>query len=111
MWEVFLVEDHDLKRQIAMKVLRGEIASQPEAQVKFVAEAQATSQLEHPGIPPVHDIGFTPEGEVYFTMKLVRGQTLEEVIKSLVLGSRAVRREYTLHKLVSILEQILDQRA
>ncbi len=57
--------------------------------MKFVAEAQATSQLEHPGIPPVHDIGVTPAGRVYFTMKLVRGRTLKEILKDLLLGVRA----------------------
>ena len=73
-----------------------------------MAEAQATSQLEHPGIPPIHDIGFTNAGEIYFTMKLVRGRTLKDVLRELVLGSRAVRHEYTLHKLVSILERITE---
>jgi serine/threonine-protein kinase len=73
-----------------------------------VAEAQATSQLEHPGIPPVHDIGIAPSGQIYFTMKLVRGRTLSEVLKDLFLGSRSVRREYTLHKLVSVLERMCE---
>ncbi len=108
MGEVLLVSDRDLMRQVAMKVLREEVAGSKAHRLKFVAEAQATSQLEHPGIPPVHDIGITPEGRVYFTMKLVRGRTLGEVVKDLVLGARAVRREYTLHKLVSILEKITE---
>ena len=82
MGEVLLVADRDLKRQIAMKVLRAEIAKSREQRLKFVAEAQATSQLEHPGIPPVHDIGVTPSGRVYFTMKLVRGRTLKEVLRT-----------------------------
>jgi serine/threonine protein kinase len=89
-------------------VLRGEIAKSAEHRVKFVAEAQATSQLEHPGIPPVHDIGVTPSGRVYFTMKLVRGKTLAEILKELVLGLKPVKREWTLHKLVSALERVAE---
>jgi serine/threonine protein kinase len=106
MGEVMLVADRDLKRQVAMKVLKDEMAKSAAHRLRFVAEAQATSQLEHPGILPVHDIGVTPEGRVYFTMKLVRGRTLAEVLRDLVLGVRPVRREYNLHKLVSTLERM-----
>jgi serine/threonine protein kinase len=60
MGEILLVNDHDLKRQVAMKVLHREAAEDEESRLHFVAEAQATSQLEHPGIPPVHDIGSRP---------------------------------------------------
>ena len=80
MGEVFLVSDQDLRRQVAMKVLRRDQAQGREQRLHFVAEAQATSQLEHPGIPPVHDIGLTKEGRLYFTMKLVQGRTLREVL-------------------------------
>lgn len=108
MGEVHLVTDEDLKRQIAMKVMREDAAEEREHRLSFVAEAQATSQLEHPGIPPVHDIGLTPDGRLYFTMKLVQGRTLAEVIHDLALKRREVQREYNLHKLVSILEQICE---
>jgi len=108
MGEVLLVQDRDLQRQVAMKVLREEMAGDVAHRLRFVAEAQATSQLEHPGIPPVHDIGISPTGRVYFTMKLVRGRTLAEVLKDLLLGVRPVRKEYTLHKLVSILERMAE---
>jgi serine/threonine-protein kinase len=45
---------------------------------------------------------------VYFTMKLVRGRTLQEILKDLLIGARAVRREWTLHKLVTILERVAE---
>ncbi len=108
MGEVFLVTDQDLQRQVAMKVLRSEGAQSREAKLHFVAEAQATSQLEHPGIPPVHDIGITEDGRIYFTMKLVRGRTLREVLHDLLLKRREVQEEYSLHKLVSVLERIAE---
>jgi len=108
MGEVHLVTDEDLKRQIAMKVMREDAAEEREHRLSFVAEAQATSQLEHPGIPPVHDIGLTPDGRLYFTMKLVQGRTLAEVIHDLALKRREVQREYNLHKLVSNLEKICE---
>ncbi|MHC4924425.1 MAG: serine/threonine-protein kinase, partial [Planctomycetota bacterium] len=108
MGEVLLVSDKDLRRQIAMKVMRSEIAAEESHRLKFVAEAQATSQLEHPGIPPVHDIGLAPDGSLYFTMKLVRGRTLRDVLKDLLLGVKEVRQKFNLHRLVSVLEQVAE---
>src|SRR5438128_408303 len=78
MGEVLLVEDRDLHRHVAMKVLLPEPAADREARLHFLAEAQTTSQLEHPGIPPVHDLGVGADGRLWFTMKLVRGRTLRE---------------------------------
>jgi serine/threonine-protein kinase len=108
MGEVFLVTDQDLRRQVAMKVLRHDIQAGRDQHLHFIAEAQATSQLEHPGIPPVHDIGLTPDGRLYFTMKLVQGRTLREVLHDLALKRKEVALEYNLHKLVSILERICE---
>jgi len=108
MGEVFLVTDQDLKRQVAMKVLHRDAAQGRDQRLHFVAEAQATSQLEHPGIPPVHDIGLTPEGRLYFTMKLVQGRTLREVLHDLNLKRKEVLREYNVHKLATVLERVCE---
>ncbi|MHC5052645.1 MAG: protein kinase domain-containing protein, partial [Planctomycetota bacterium] len=108
MGEVVLVTDRDLRRQVAMKLIRRDASIGRDQRLHFIAEAQATSQLEHPGIPPVHDIGLTEDGRLYFTMKLVQGRTLREVLHDLVLKRREVHREYTLHKLISILERVCE---
>jgi len=108
MGEVFLVADKDLKRQVAMKVLKAEAAKARAHRLHFVAEAQTTSQLDHPGIPPVHDIGIGEDGRPYFTMKLVRGRTLGEVIHDLLLRRRDVQKEYNLHRLVTVLERVAE---
>ncbi|MDH3590832.1 MAG: SUMF1/EgtB/PvdO family nonheme iron enzyme [Planctomycetota bacterium] len=108
MGEVLLVTDQDLRRQVAMKLIRKDAAIGQDQRLHFIAEAQATSQLEHPGIPPVHDIGLTAEGRLYFTMKLVQGRTLREVLHDLLLKRREVHREYTQHKLISILERVCE---
>ena len=108
MGEVMLVHDRDLRREVAMKLIREEHGGNPAMRRRFVAEAQATSQLEHPGIPPVHDIGVTPDGKVYFTMKVVRGKTLAQVLKELFLGGKEARLGFNLHKLASVLEQMSE---
>ena len=108
MGEVLLVRDRDLRREVAMKVLHEDLAVLDEQRIKFIAEAQATSQLEHPGIPPVHDVGISSDGAPWFTMKLVRGRTMREVLDALLAGDEEAEREYTLHRLVSILERIAE---
>jgi len=108
MGEVLLVQDRDLLRDVAMKVLRAEYAEHPAMKRKFLAEAQATSQLEHPGIPPVHDIGIAPDGKVYFTMKVVRGRTLTDVLKDVFVGCKETKAEYTVHKLMTVMERICE---
>ncbi len=86
---VMRVWDEDLRRALAMKVLLGEV--EPDASGttppvdgrtlgRFLEEAQVTGQLDHPGIVPVHELGLDADGRVYFTMKLVRGRTLKQVL-------------------------------
>mgnify|MGYP000570840565 CR=1 FL=1 len=61
---------------MAMKVLREEHRDSERATALFVEEAQITSQLDHPNIVPVHELGVDTEDNLYFTMKLVEGKTL-----------------------------------
>jgi len=81
MGEVRRVRDLALGRTLAMKLLRRELTGSGSAS-RFVAEAQVTAQLQHPGILPVHDVGRTPNGRPFYTMQEVRGQTLAAVIKA-----------------------------
>ncbi|MDP7034824.1 MAG: serine/threonine-protein kinase [Planctomycetota bacterium] len=75
--------DPDLGRQVALKVILPEVLGSQRIREKFLNEARITSQLEHPGIIPVHKLGQTTDGRDYFTMKLVRGATLEQVLHEL----------------------------
>jgi eukaryotic-like serine/threonine-protein kinase len=108
MGEVLLATDRDLKRQVAMKFLRRDATEREDLRRQFVAEAQATSQLEHPGIPPIHDIGIAPDGRLWFTMKLVRGRTLAEILHDLFVKRAQVHREWTLHRLVGVVERLCE---
>jgi eukaryotic-like serine/threonine-protein kinase len=66
-------KDRSLLRPVALKRLAKELASQQFYRDGFIAEAQMTGQLEHPNIVPVHELGVSPQGVPYFTMKLVHG--------------------------------------
>jgi serine/threonine-protein kinase len=77
---VLTCRDNPLGRDLAIKVLREELRDKPAAARRFLEEAQITGQLQHPGVVPVHQIGRLPDGRPYFTMKLVRGQTLASLL-------------------------------
>jgi len=73
--------DIDLGRELAMKVLHDKLADRPESVQRFVEEAQIGGQLQHPGIVPVYELGLMEDNRPFFTMKLVQGRTLDEVIR------------------------------
>jgi WD40 repeat protein/tRNA A-37 threonylcarbamoyl transferase component Bud32 len=81
MGEVWRVYDTVLDRTLAMKVLRHELADQPDLAARFLREAQLTAGLEHPGVPPVHSLGHLDDGRPYYTMKELAGRTLAEELR------------------------------
>jgi len=80
MAEVRRVADPTLARDMAMKIIGAELADDEVARSRFLQEAQITAQLQHPGIPAVHEVGTLPDGRAYYTMTEVRGSTLQEIL-------------------------------
>ncbi|MFC1706790.1 protein kinase [Planctomycetota bacterium] len=85
---VYLAYDRNLRRHVAMKILSEELKDNRSFLDRFVAEAQVTAQLQHPAIVPVFDIGLTDHNEFFYTMRLVRGQTLARLVRDVVAGRR-----------------------
>jgi serine/threonine-protein kinase len=82
MGTVYLAEDSELDRLVAIKVLNTpEITD--DLRNRMIREAQIIARLEHPGIVPVHDVGMLPDGRIYYAMKFVRGSRLDEYASSL----------------------------
>ncbi|HZM99651.1 MAG TPA: serine/threonine-protein kinase, partial [Pyrinomonadaceae bacterium] len=77
MGAVYLAEDRELNRLVAIKVLNTPEISE-DMRNRMVREAQIIAGLEHPGIVPVHDVGTLPDGRVFYAMKFVRGSRLDE---------------------------------
>ncbi len=78
---VFRARQWSLNREVAIKmILRDQLASQTEKR-RFLAEARATAQLDHPGIVPVYDVGEI-DGRSYFVMKFIQGKTLHELVEA-----------------------------
>lgn len=104
---VELIRDNDLNRYLARKCILPEFQKQKEILERFAEEAQMTGQLEHPNIIPIHDIGLDPQGQIYFTMKYIKGKTLEEVLNELrELKEEIASETYSLTQLLQIFQQI-----
>jgi serine/threonine-protein kinase len=78
---VYRVHDPALKRTLAVKVLLRHHQDNPDLKHRFLEEAELMAQLQHPGIAPLHDMGELPDGRPYFSMKLIRGRTLAQLLK------------------------------
>jgi serine/threonine-protein kinase len=81
MADIYRVEDSEFNRPLAMKVLQGQYRDDSTLVDRFQREAQLTGQLQHPGIPPVQDKGRLPDGRPYFIMKLVKGRSLQQLLR------------------------------
>jgi serine/threonine protein kinase len=113
MGEVRRVRDRDLGRTMACKVIHAEMMEQPALLARFIEEAQASAQLQHPGIVPVHEIGRMADGRFYFTMAEVKGRTFTDVIAEVHGASRGDRWEpgaagWTFRRLVDALARACE---
>lgn len=104
MGRVYEALDPYIRREVAMKVLLDTPSDEDKA--RFLEEAQITGQLEHPNIVPVHDLGFTAQGKLFFLMKRVSGRSLEAVLDSIRDGDGKTRSNYPLPRLLQVLENV-----
>lgn len=100
--------DQRIHRSVAMKVLRRGNEFSADKLLRFVCEAQLTGQLEHPNIVPVYQLGIGSDGQVFYTMKHVRGQTLEHVLAKLREGDDEIQKQYPLSSLVTVFLKVAD---
>src|SRR5690349_16904320 len=77
MGTVYLAEDRELDRLVAIKVINTPDITD-DLRERMIREARIIARLEHPGIVPVHDAGTLPDGRIFYAMKFVRGLRLDE---------------------------------
>lgn len=90
---VFAVEDRDLARHVALKVLRQDQAQDRDRRAAFLTEARTTARLAHPNVLPVLDLRCTEDGRPFFTMHRISGRTLLEALQPLQRGAAATAAE------------------
>ncbi len=105
---VHQARDLRIHRQVAMKVIKTASQFSRENVLRFVDEAQLTGQLQHPNIVPVYEIALDDQDEVFYTMKFVKGITLDDVLKGLRKGDEPMVKEYSLTALLDIFQKICD---
>lgn len=79
MADVYVAVDIILNREVAVKVLRGELSSDPVALLRFQREASASTALSHPNIVDIYDVG-EDKGRHFIVMEYIRGKTLKQLI-------------------------------
>lgn len=79
MGSVFRARDTTLDRAVAIKVISGDVASNPELKERFLLEARTVAKLRHPNIVAVYSAG-EAEGLLYFVMELVPGESLRDLM-------------------------------
>src|SRR6516225_10052595 len=77
---VYRACDLSLDRDVAVKLLQDGYPTDSPIARRFADEARITAQLQHPGIPPVHDLGTLPDGRPFLAMKLIKGSTLDHLL-------------------------------
>lgn len=101
---VYRALDTLVKEEIAIKLMKPQLLKSKEWHRDFIQEAQVARRLRHENIVAVHDISWTPEGILYFTMEFLRGQSLRAVLRR----HRQERKLVEVRLAVSIVNQILS---
>lgn len=78
MGRVLEAQDRQFGRAVAIKQI---VSDSPQLRRRFLTEARVTATLEHPGVPPVYEMGFDDRGTPFYAMRLVRGRTLARVLE------------------------------
>ncbi len=111
MGSIIEADDKKLGRKIAVKVMLLETHADGAQKQRFVQEAAVLGRLEHPNIVPVHDLGLDAERQLYYTMKLVKGRTLQGILNDLRDKVPGAAKQYTLAHLLTIFRKVCDAMA
>ena len=79
--EVFVAEDTELGRHIALKEIQARHADRADFRRRFILEAEITGGLEHPGIVPVYGLGRYADGRPFYAMRFIKGDDLREAVR------------------------------
>src|SRR5262249_2419245 len=78
---VYVAEDLELEREVALKEIKPDHAHDPSSRNRFLLEARVNGRLEHPGIVPVYGLGHYEDGRPFYAMRFIKGETLNEAIR------------------------------
>lgn len=106
MGEVLKARDIGLEREVAIKRPRG--GADEESLRRFLREARATGALEHPNIPPIYEMGKDEQGQPYFALKLIRGQSLAQLIERLRAGEPELHEQFPFQRRLRLFVKVCE---
>jgi serine/threonine protein kinase len=105
-----VLEAHDAKldRTVAIKVMLLEANADARMRQRFLREAQVLAKLAHPNIVPIYDIVWEDGMPLFYSMKLVKGRTLQAILTDLRKQVPETLRDYSLDRLLTIFRKVCD---
>lgn len=108
MGSILEAEDSKLKRTVAVKIMHLDASADVSMRQRFLREAEVLAMLAHPNIVPIHDIVWEDGLPLFYSMKMVKGRTLQDILTTLRHHEPKVLRDYTLDRLLLIFRKICD---
>ncbi len=110
MGEVYLAYEPMMHRCVALKILRSNVGGgELESRIaRFLAEAMLTGRLTHSGIIPIYQVGFDPNYGYYYSMRYVKGHTLQHMLKVRATESATSDRAYSLPRLLDVFVRVCE---
>ncbi len=105
---IFEAYDTTLLRDVAIKVLRPESQANIEHVLRFVREAQIASQLQHPGILTVYELGLNEQSQLFYSTRFVEGESLGAVLDRLAAGDPRTQSRHSLATLLTAFQKACD---
>jgi len=105
---IYEAHDSSLNRDIALKAMLPASQASAGQVLRFIREAQITSQLQHPGIPPIYDLSVNEQGQLYYTTRFVEGEPLSSILDNLKAGDAPTRERFSLASLIAIFQKTCD---
>jgi len=101
-------KDTNLGRYVVLKRLRPDLQENQVELRRLIREARITAQLQHPATVPLYELGTDDDGQWYFSMKKIEGDTLFKIIVGLATRDEKFEREFDLNRLLNIITQVGD---
>lgn len=83
---VYQAHQRAVDREVAVKVLRDELARDPQARARFLTEARVIGALDHPNVIALHELGVDDEGHLFYSMKRVDGTSWDQRLETMPLS-------------------------
>ncbi len=106
MGKVMLAYDRVLQRHVALKLLHDKHRGDKLSRYRFVMEARITGRLQHPTMVPVYDMGVFRNGQRFFAMKVIEGQSLQDVLRARSAGDRRTLTDFNRDRLMTVMRRV-----